>query len=837
MINLNARYQKHILRCGVVLVTLGFLVVEASGRKESTLQDVPASVTALSAEDMGSSSLKLSQEIRGLIYRTPGITTDYGDRNVDVRIRGDLTQDRDSTLVFVNGRRVSTSIEEINPDDIESVNVIKGESATAIYGSAAVGGVVNIIIKTPKEEGVGSFIDPESSPFKGDPYQAGYRAMATAKNDPIGQALSSFYDSGGKSGADAGFMYAGAFKIRYTMGGTLCDMAGGIGGLGWYGTDQEVQDAGKCVVDEMMSYQIKHDTMLGITPTGKQIGDYLYTGLNYLGFNQRQTNDIITRSFGEQRDWGVSANFKFKAEWDESRITVNPGLFHHFLNYKPDGKYGLPAWDDDPWSLDLSFGEENYLRDPQESFQPNDPYYKKPDSAARKVGGFVKKGFGSLLGGIGIGISSRDEESVSEDQWGLHDVGYTPMGTGKSAWDIAAGSKKNIIVAVIDSGLDTNHPDRPRHIWRNVNEIPNNNIDDDTNGYVDDIVGWNFVSESSDIDDDYGHGTFVTGIIAANSDNGEGIAGINPGAQIMTLKVSNDEGVANSLAIYRALRYAVDNGARIINISLGREGLSRLEQVGINYAYAMGCMVVVAAGNQNGDIANYGPPGARRTFSVTSMNIDGSRRSLSNSGMMVALSAPGESIYSLTARKGKLGDKILSIIAGKYHRMDGTSFAAPFVAGTASLILANKPYLSNHQVEDMILSGADDVGESGWDMKTGMGKLNAYNALSIEPESAFAPRITDWKVNQDGRGKIVSVDIYGVIRGPVDSYEIGVGKGREASRWEQAFGPKKRLVQHGHIARLPGRYFQKGTLWTVQLRVTALDGENTVQNVVVQRDD
>ena len=294
--------------------------------------------------------------------------------------------------------------------------------------------------------------------------------------------------------------------------------------------------------------------------------------------------------------------------------------------------------------------------------------------------------------------------------------------------------------------------------------------------------------------------------------------------------------MARSLAIYRALRYAVDNGARVINISLGLKGLSRLEQIGINYAYAMGCVVVVAAGNQGGNIAEYGPPGARRTFSVASLNIDGSRRSSSNKGLMVAVAAPGESIYSLTAQNGKRDGQIIPILAGEYHRLNGTSFAAPIVAGTASLILANYPYLTNRQVEDIILSSAVDAEDPGWDAKTGMGRLDARNALSMPPDAAFAPRITEWIINRDSRGKVASVDVYGVIRGPVANYEISVGQGKKPSSWTPAFGPSNRVVDHGHIARLPGSYFKKGSSWSLQLIAKSQDGLSRTQKVIVRKD-
>ena len=179
---------------------------------------------------------------------------------------------------------------------------------------------------------------------------------------------------------------------------------------------------------------------------------------------------------------------------------------------------------------------------------------------------------------------------------------------------------------------------------------------------------------------------------------------------------------------------------------------------------------------------------------------------------------------------------MIPLLAGDYHRLNGTSFAAPFVAGTASLIWARNPHLTNWQVEDLILAAAADAEDPGWDPETGMGLLDARTALSMKPESALAPRITEWIVNRDTRGKIASVDVYGVVRGPVDNYTLSVGRGENPSQWTTAFGPSSRSVNQGHIARLDGRYFQKGSRWSVKLMATALYGQGRSQVVTVEKD-
>jgi len=385
-------------------------------------------------------------------------------------------------------------------------------------------------------------------------------------------------------------------------------------------------------------------------------------------------------------------------------------------------------------------------------------------------------------------------------------------------------------VAVIDSGLDLTHADGPRYVWTNPDEIATNGIDDDQNGYVDDINGWNFVSETNDITDDHGHGTFVAGIIAAKTNNGEGIAGINPGARIMPLKVLNGTGKSRILAVYRAIRYAVDNGARVLNLSLGGRGITKLEQVGINYAYAMGCIVVVAAGNEDGDVAEHGPPGARRAFSVAAINMDDKPRGSSNYGLNVAVAAPGHSIYSLTAKKGVRDGIFMPIIPGQYFRASGTSFSAPFVAGTASLIWSRFPDLSNRMIEDMILQSTKDIHKPGWDPQTGYGLLDGYEALKQDPGALLAPRITEVYINKVKRS-ISSVDVYGVIRGNLDHYVVRVGRGKKPGKWETVHGPVTTPVDHRLISRINGIYFSKGDQWSI--RVDAVDRNKRTKSVLI----
>ena len=164
---------------------------------------------------------------------------------------------------------------------------------------------------------------------------------------------------------------------------------------------------------------------------------------------------------------------------------------------------------------------------------------------------------------------------VEDDQWAIKRVGFTS--DEGSAWNYVPENASPVVVAVIDTGLDWHHLDiSHENIWRNDGEIPDNGIDDDRNGYVDDVIGWDFFARNNRPWDFDGHGTIVAGIIAATQDNDVGIAGINPHARIMVLKAVNNFGTTRASYLAEAIVYAVDNGARIINISVGGPYASRM---------------------------------------------------------------------------------------------------------------------------------------------------------------------------------------------------------------------------------------------------------------------
>ena len=293
------------------------------------------------------------------------------------------------------------------------------------------------------------------------------------------------------------------------------------------------------------------------------------------------------------------------------------------------------------------------------------------------------------------------------EQWGL------PRIRAPEAWDLTTGD--DLIIAVIDTGVDLDHPDLVGKLWTNADEIPDNGLDDDGNGYVDDSHGWDFVNDDAEPQDDYWHGTHVAGIAAADSDNGQGVAGVSWGARIMPLKVLNASGDGNYADVVSAIVYAADNGARILNLSLGGEDYSAALAEAVGYARERGCLLAAAAGNDSGAVLY--PAANDGVLAVVATTRWDRRWYGSNYGPEVDVAAPGADIYSTT-----LDDAYLSA--------SGTSTATPHVSGLAALVWSAQPDLTSGEVARVITETVRDLGAPGWDQFYGWGRIDAYQAVS-----------------------------------------------------------------------------------------------------------
>jgi subtilisin family serine protease len=316
------------------------------------------------------------------------------------------------------------------------------------------------------------------------------------------------------------------------------------------------------------------------------------------------------------------------------------------------------------------------------------------------------------------------EDSAYKNQWGLHNDGTFSLGTPASvgadidmqkAWDITTGSDE-LVIAILDSGAKLDHPEYADRLW------------EDESGFH----GWDFANDDNLPDDDHGHGTNVLSIIGANS-NDDGVAGVNWKSQLMVVKILNEENFGYYSWWASAIYFATDNGAQLINMSVGGSSYSAVMEDAINYATDRGVTIVACMMNENNSVSYY-PAAYENTIAVGATNPDDTRADKfpwnqtkgSNFGPHIDLSAPGNYIYGL-------------------HYLDdfdynsywsGTSQATPYVTGVASLLLSIDPDLTLESIRSILTSTAEDqVGRAdedaqGFDNYHGHGRLNAFNALT-----------------------------------------------------------------------------------------------------------
>jgi subtilisin family serine protease len=321
------------------------------------------------------------------------------------------------------------------------------------------------------------------------------------------------------------------------------------------------------------------------------------------------------------------------------------------------------------------------------------------------------------------------------------------------AWDLQTGSA-DAVIAVIDTGVDWSHPDLAPTTWQNPGEIPGNLVDDDGNGFVDDVRGWDCGDDDADarpetyleggIDVGF-HGTHCAGIVAAATDNGLGVAGTAPGCRIMPLKAVSTASGFTDAAIVMAFAYAIDNGADVVSMSFGGPGdggAAGFYQDLVDQAIAAGVVPVAAAGN-NDDAALMYPAACDGVISVGATDPDGNRASYSTYGSWVAVNAPGSQIWS-TVQQNYSWDYLTGILfqllygwdgTNPYMYSDGTSMACPMVAGVVGLIRSSAPALAPTEITQLLLDTGDDV---TYDQPLGV-KVNAEAALLALDVTATPP--------------------------------------------------------------------------------------------------
>ncbi len=359
------------------------------------------------------------------------------------------------------------------------------------------------------------------------------------------------------------------------------------------------------------------------------------------------------------------------------------------------------------------------------------------------------------------------------------------------AWDLQKGTPK-VVIGVLDTGIDYNHEDLKNQLWINAGETGSdgqgldkrtNGKDDDGNGFADDWRGWDFVDAPSfddggdfkDIDndpfDENGHGTAVSGIIAAEGNNRRGSIGLAFGCRVMAVRAGGKSGFLQEDDIAQSIIYAASNGARVINMSFGDVEFSPLLRDAIQFAYSRGCILVGSSGNGGVSSLHY-PSSFDEVISVGATDAGDSRADFSNYGATLDVMAPGVNVYST-----RLG--------GGYDYFSGTSASAPMVSALAALVVSQNQSLTNEQVKGILLASTSDLGDKGWDPFYAAGRVDAFRALKI-------PYGTIAKINSPATnsGFTDSLTLYATAAGALMEYfSIFIGIGNNPQTWQMVYGP------------------------------------------------
>lgn len=422
-------------------------------------------------------------------------------------------------------------------------------------------------------------------------------------------------------------------------------------------------------------------------------------------------------------------------------------------------------------------------------------------------------------------------ESVPDDPL-FGEQYYLPLVKAPQGWDLLDSSADSVIIGIIDSGVEYTHPDLEPSIWHNPGEIPDNGIDDDNNGCIDDVVGWDFVhapelpfgidylDSDNDPTDTYGHGTAVAGIAAAAVNNGMGIAGTAVNGLIMPLRAAS-ENYFTEIAVSRAIIYAVDEGASIINLSFSAPAASPLLQDIISYAVSQDVLVVASAGDSEGNTPLY-PAAYDNTLSVGVVDEFDQVPDFSCRGLTLDLVAPGVEMFS-TGLNGSYG-----LFQGTGS---GTSFAAPMVAGAAVMLRGLKPNLSPEEIKGVLLTSAHDLYQTGWDSLSGHGRLDIELALST-PE-VLAAQITSPKSASGFAGDTLSVE--GTASGVyLKDYKLYYGFGYNPSSWNEFASVSSRQVIGGILGQMVFDSTSVDTIYTIKLVVSEQFGAVLEDKITIE---
>jgi len=398
------------------------------------------------------------------------------------------------------------------------------------------------------------------------------------------------------------------------------------------------------------------------------------------------------------------------------------------------------------------------------------------------------------------------------------------------------------LVGIIDTGVDVDHEDLKDNIWTNPGEIPDNGIDDDHNGFVDDFHGWDFsgdsavIQEDNDPTDTYGHGTHCAGIVAAVRNNGIGVSGINTPCKIMAIKFFPNASMSLGA---RSIIYAADMGCDVINMSWGTPYPSKLIEDALDYAIYRGVLPIAAAGNDSTEQYNY-PAACKNVLTVGASNSHDEVIYFSTYGDHIEVVAPGRDILSLRADDTDMyaedGFPNSHIVDEKYYLADGTSMASPCAVGVAAYILTASPGVSNQRIIEIIEQSADDIiypygGDSlyspGKDIYSGYGRVNLNSALQL-----LSGRLA--KIDYPFENTLVTetVAILGTASGDsFENYVLEYGEGYSPEDWTEIASydvPVKKDTL--------GIWNSSGLTGLFTLRLTVGDQNQAIVHVIANND-
>jgi hypothetical protein len=306
-------------------------------------------------------------------------------------------------------------------------------------------------------------------------------------------------------------------------------------------------------------------------------------------------------------------------------------------------------------------------------------------------------------------VASTPNDPYWPYQWNLVNI------TADKAWDTVTGDP-SVVVAIMDTGVETTHPDLSANVWTNPGEIAGNGKDDDGNGYVDDVHGYDFAYGDSDPNDVFGHGTSCAGIVAAVQNNSIGVSGLAPKCRVAAIKAANDSGYFYDSANVPAFVYCADMGFKVISMSFFSDDVTPAERDAVDYCWQAGMVLVAAAGNSTSVIPYY--PGAyENVVAVAATDSANNPAWFTDYGSWVDVAAPGVGIPTIT-------------LGGGYTTgFAGTSAATPHVAGLAGLLFAANPSATNRQVRAALEDTGTTTFYAPWGEYTGYGKVDCDAAV------------------------------------------------------------------------------------------------------------